>query len=55
MFMKYLNTPDYFNIQLFDKEYYRSTKKVIYKIYLLKNSEISQKDKMNKYFLNKNA
>ena len=44
--LKYLDTQDYFNILLLNKEYYRSTKKVIYKIFLLKNSEIDLEKKL---------
>ena len=44
--LKYLDTQDYFNILLLNKEYYRSTKKVIYKIFLLKNSEITLEKKL---------
>ena len=37
--LKYLESNDYFNIILLNKEYYNSIKKIIYKIFLLKNSD----------------
>ena len=39
--LKYLDNQDYYNILLLNKEYYNSAKKIIYKIFLLKNPEIS--------------
>ena len=44
--LKYLDTQDYYNILLLNKEYYHYTKKVIYKIFLLKNSEITLEKKL---------
>ena len=44
--LKYLDTQDYFNILLLNKEYYHHAKKVIYKIFLLKNSEITLEKKL---------
>ena len=39
--IKYLDNQDFYNILLLNKEYYNSAKKIIYKIYLLKHSEIT--------------
>ena len=39
--IKYLETKDYYNILLLNKEYYYWAKKIIYKIYLLKHSELT--------------
>ena len=39
--IKYLDNQDFYNILLLNKEYYNSAKKIIYKIYLLKQSEIT--------------
>ena len=39
--LKYLNSKEYFNIMLLNKEYYSPIKKIIYKIVLLKNPELS--------------
>ena len=44
--LKYLDAQDYYNILLLNKEYYHYTKKVIYKIFLLKNSEITLEKKL---------
>ena len=44
--LQYLDTADYFNIMLLNKEYYNSIKKIVYKIMLLKKSEISIEKKI---------
>ena len=44
--LKYLDNQDYYNILLLNKECYKSTKKMIYKIFLLKNSEINLEKKL---------
>ena len=44
--LKYLNSKEYFNIMLLNKEYYSPIKKIIYKIVLLKNPELSLEKKL---------
>ena len=44
--LKYLNSKEYFNIMLLNKEYYIPIKKIIYKIVLLKNPELSLEKKL---------
>jgi len=44
--LKYLDNQDYYNILLLNKECYNSTKKMIYKIFLLKNSDINLDKKL---------
>ena len=44
--LKYLNSKEYFNIMLLNKEYYIPIKKIIHKIVLLKNPELSLEKKL---------